>query len=721
MAYNRTLFSHGFKVSPLKDKDHYLRYTYFVRPPRFRAVVFKGGGGRTWVYQNLLHMLEDNGLIDNVKEYGGSSAGAYFAVLAAMPLKQKERSRIIEGLKFHHDILDDSTASKLYQCFTFPLYLISKPLAWISDAFSFAAEQCYKVRGGSLLGVPLDMMSSIVKFASGITHPECAAGIYNLLTRGGVYRGNELQKYIKKSLYYGTKKSIERFLNGIKDKQTQQKMIHKLLTMDEKKCHKLILDITRNTKTQRIQLHLSTKNIYHNAKNLLEQLLNQIEDPEAQDEMIDKLLAMDKYEQKIRVMDKEKKKFITMKKMEQLILGFVRDPLTKKISLQLNSKNTLNKTKTLLERLLNTTEDPQTQQAMINTLLNIDQEHTAVKDKKIPKKKDSKLISHITRHPTTKKLQVGLTTKNITFKHFHQLATIKGLGFKDVFLTATRCKETPRGRLKILNHKKTPNKPIHLAVRMSMSAPLIYQTVYDNGKYYMDGGCADNFPMQHTSHRSYANFFEKEYLRGKHRQDLDVLGARVEYAEDLDFIHHPIYTITGWWNKLKNRAQMAMFNFICGMDIYTPENKNRHIIKKKYPLRVLQLYDHGVGFTEVGIDAARKNVILQCEEKRIQRFLNAHSAELTYVNNYDSFSRDKLDDKNTMSLKRQKKFLHFLCNKSVPDEQIFSPEFSEEEATACRQRLIHELNVNLKGSKSAMHEKKRDAVVENKVSFKLQR
>lgn len=543
MAYRRTLFSHGFKISPLKEEKERLSYTYFVRAPRFRAIVFKGGGGRTWVYKKLLHMMEERGLTDDVKEFGGSSAGALFAVLAAMPLKHKERETIIDNLKFHRDILDNSTGSMLYRIITSPLYLISTPLSWIAHGFSFAAEQCLKVTGGFLLALPFKIISGISRFASIITHPECAAGIYNLATKGGIYCGKELQQYVRKSLHDGTKKSLERYLNHIDDPKKQKQAIIALTKM-----HDLILCIKRN--------------------------------------------------------------------------------------------------------------------------------------------------------PQTNKINVRLSTHDITFNHFHELSKIKSLGFKDVFLTATRCRETRQGRLKILNYKTEPHKPIHLAVRISMSAPLLYQTVHDRGMEYMDGGCADNFPIKYASHRHYANHFEARYLRGQKGQDLDTLGVRVEYEKDLGILHQPVYVMTGWWEKFISNAQERIYNFICGMDIYTPENKTQHTIKEKYPLRVLQLYDHGVGFTEVDIEEKRKDTILQCEEKRIHTFLETHGAELSHVENYDSLSREKLSDKNTMSLKRQKKFLHFLCNKSIPDEMIFTPHFSEQQAHEHRNDLIHTLTVNLKGSRS---------------------
>lgn len=540
MAYQRTFFSHGFHVSPEQDKNH-LRYTYLVRAPRYRVIVFKGGGGRVWVYKKFLHMLDENALIDDVKEYGGSSAGAMFAVLAAMPLKYKDREKLINNMKFHRDILDDSTGSRYYRKFTWPLYIISKPLDWLAQGFSWLAEQCHKVRYGFMPAGLFYLFSGVIKLTSMITHPLALAGFYNLLSKGGIYRGNEMQNYIKKSLNYGTTVALENFINHTHDPKKQTHIINKLLSM-----HDLILNIKKNPKTQ--------------------------------------------------------------------------------------------------------------------------------------------------------KYKVTLNTDDITFGHFHQLSQLKGSGFKDVFLTATRCQPTRRGRLKILNHTTTPHKPLHLAVRISMSAPLLYQPVHDHGRYYMDGGCADNFPIQHGSKRNYANRFEKHYLTGKYGQDLDVLGVRVEYKQDLGIFHEPIQIVTSFWGKFKTRAQEWIFNLICGMDIYKPESKVLHVVKKKYPHRVLQLYDHGVGFTEVDIDDTRKHQILQCEEASIQQFMDAHNKELTHVENYHAFAKRGQPNEDAMSRKQQKKFLQFLHKKTVPDDEIFSMAFSAEEAARCREDLIKELTVSLKGT-----------------------
>lgn len=544
--------SHGFQVSikrddlgkPLLDeKEKYqFNFIYYVRAPKYRVVVFKGGGGRAWVYKKFLHIIEENGLIDYVKEYGGSSAGALFAALAAMPLKRIERERIIDELEFHKDILDDSRSAKLYHFVMSPLYIISKPLEWTARLLNWIAGQANKALIGKIIGYPLIFIASIFKFASIITHPLLCAGLYNLISKGGIYRGRQLQAYIRDSIYRGTITCLERFLNN------------------EDKLHK------------------------------------------------------------------RSKAILALSHLPDLIVSIKKDP-------------------------------------------------------------------------RTKKYKVKLATKDITFEHFHQLAKIKGFGFKDIFLTATRCKETPEGRLKIFNHRSDPHRTIHQAVRMSMSAPLIFQSVHDNGTEYMDGGCADNFPILHASKRFYRNHFEENYLRGQEGQDLDILGVSVEYGKDLGLLFLPIKILTGWWEKFKDRFEKFVYNKICGMDIYQPNDIVKDILKKKYCQRVLELYDHSIGFTETDIEKPRGHRILQIEEKRINDFLQAHNLELTHIEHYDSLSLDHANTK-SMRLKTQKKFLRFLTNTKIPDSNIFTADLTELPLDELRNKLISTLNKNINGTKA---------------------
>lgn len=529
--------THGFQVSIQKDdKDqpildakgnHQFKVNFFVRAPKFRVVVFKGGGGRAWVYKKFLQVIEENGSIDYVKEYGGSSAGALFAALAAMPLKRMEREKIVDELNFHRDILDDSFFSKLYHFIMSPLYLVSKPFEWTSRLLGFLGNQFNKISFGKLIGFPLNFIAGIVNFIAIVTHPLTLAGIYNLFRKGGIYRGEHLQNYIRDSIYRGTITCIERFLNNEENPAKRNKALHALSRLD----------------------------------NLM-----------------------------------------------------------------------------------------------------------------------------VIRKKNAKAYQVILKTKNITFEHFHQLSKIRGLGFKDIFLTATRCKD---GQLKVFNHETDPTRTVHQAVRMSMSAPLIYQTIHDQGEEYMDGGCADNFPMLYASKRNYRNDFEKTYLRGKDGQDLDILGVRVEYGKDLGLIFLPIKLFQSWWEKLTDRLEKFFYNTICGMDIYEPNDQVQQVIKEKYSQRVLDLYDHDIGFTETDIAKPRGHRILQIEEKRINDFLQAHNLELTHMECFNSLEN--------MPLKMQRKFMHFLMKESIADDDIFTADMSDLPLEELRNNLIYQLRENTKG------------------------
>lgn len=46
-----------------------------------------------------------------------------------------------------------------------------------------------------------------------------------------------------------------------------------------------------------------------------------------------------------------------------------------------------------------------------------------------------------------------------------------------------------------MSHKSHPNMSVHLAIRMSISIPILFTPILFENKYYIDGGCIDNYPI----------------------------------------------------------------------------------------------------------------------------------------------------------------------------------------------------------------------------------
>jgi predicted acylesterase/phospholipase RssA len=77
--------------------------------------------------------------------------------------------------------------------------------------------------------------------------------------------------------------------------------------------------------------------------------------------------------------------------------------------------------------------------------------------------------------------------EEITFQELYELTN------KTLIITATCISSST---IHYLSYKTTPTMPIWLAIRMSTSVPLLFEPVLYNGKYYIDGGMLDNFPIQ---------------------------------------------------------------------------------------------------------------------------------------------------------------------------------------------------------------------------------
>ena len=101
-------------------------------------------------------------------------------------------------------------------------------------------------------------------------------------------------------------------------------------------------------------------------------------------------------------------------------------------------------------------------------------------------------------------LNMGLDDGENMHKIFNKLLKAKGLKEnitllelyqinKKKFITTTVCLNTRT--TEYISYENYPNLRVSDAVRMTSSVPLYYTPVLYNDKYYVDGGCIDNYPI----------------------------------------------------------------------------------------------------------------------------------------------------------------------------------------------------------------------------------
>jgi len=74
-------------------------------------------------------------------------------------------------------------------------------------------------------------------------------------------------------------------------------------------------------------------------------------------------------------------------------------------------------------------------------------------------------------------------------------ATFEDLYFKNkkkIMITGTCINKK---KLEIFSYETTPKMPLYLAIRISISIPIIFSPVRYNGKLYIDGGVLENYPL----------------------------------------------------------------------------------------------------------------------------------------------------------------------------------------------------------------------------------
>lgn len=210
---------YGFKIHSV-EKSNELHFEFYMDPPELRVLSFKGGGVRVVVYRKFLEIAQQNGTLATIKEIGGSSSGTFVAAFAALHYDDpKKRTEALEFINQSNvqDIMGTSRAWKAYQVISSPLYIASKPLEWTANAINWVAKQCNKVSIGKLIGYPLTLVSALISAASMITSPRGAAGLFNLLWSGGIYRGDLLQQRTRDRIQQDTQLALNSILSKITD------------------------------------------------------------------------------------------------------------------------------------------------------------------------------------------------------------------------------------------------------------------------------------------------------------------------------------------------------------------------------------------------------------------------------------------------------------------------------------------------------------------------
>lgn len=80
---------------------------------------------------------------------------------------------------------------------------------------------------------------------------------------------------------------------------------------------------------------------------------------------------------------------------------------------------------------------------------------------------------------------------NITFKELYELTS------KKLMLTTTCINDNKQY---ILSHETHPNLSVILGIKMSMSIPIMFSPISYNNNLYIDGGCANTFPINIFKH-----------------------------------------------------------------------------------------------------------------------------------------------------------------------------------------------------------------------------
>ena len=154
-------------------------------------------------------------------------------------------------------------------------------------------------------------------------------------------------------------------------------------------------------------------------------------------------------------------------------------------------------------------------------------------------------------------------SENITLSELYEVTS------KNLIITAT-CLNSQEAVY--FSHKTHPDLELYMAIRMSISIPIIFTPVKYNGEYYRDGGCIDNYPIH--------------IFKDKIDRVIGIyLGESVEYADNINNLESYLL------NMINCLMKGVTYNCISGYEKRTIE---------------LNLNDIGINMVKFGISIETK-------------------------------------------------------------------------------------------------------------------
>jgi predicted acylesterase/phospholipase RssA len=258
-----------------------------------------------------------------------------------------------------------------------------------------------------------------------------------------------------------------------------------------------------------------------------------------------------------------------------------------------------------------------------------------------------------------------ISQKEITFRVLEKCrTTFPELGIKRIAFTGTNYTDA---RLEVFDFHRTPDMPVDLAVRISMSLPWFFQSVKYNGKEYMDGGCLNNYPMFIFNAPPYYTSGVTRILKGEQgvfSQNLCTLGLKVDNLKEIQTIlwetakKKPESLLAQFWIKLKKQT---VHSFV-GVDVVDADKQLDLETYNSYPQRTIQIPDLGYSTTNFALTDADKDKLAksgyEATEKWLQNYFIDGGVEIEIDSRqiWDAFcSLNSIDNKGEVEKRYAKK------------------------------------------------------------------